>query len=179
MPPALAESSPLNDSQEENLHSTPGWTEARPAARTTSPRPWAALILLGCLALLAIAVYLDPRGRMHGTHADLPGIGGPCGMLVMTGYPCPTCGMTTAFAYTVRGRWLQASRAQPAGFVLALGTAALAIAMVWTLIRGRWPPIYLWRITPYRFFLGLLVLLLGSWAFKIVVGLSDGTLPYR
>ena len=47
-------------------------------------------------------------------------------MVVVWGLPCPTCGMTTAFAHTVRGRWLAAARAQPAGFVAAIATALLA-----------------------------------------------------
>lgn len=97
----------------------------------------------------------------------------------MTGYPCPTCGMTTAFAHFVRGQWLRAAWVQPAGFVFALGTAAWAVGCVWTLVRGRWPAIRLPWLTPFRLFAVLLVLLLGSWAFKIVVGLITGTVPYH
>jgi hypothetical protein len=100
-------------------------------------------------------------------------------MLITTGYPCPTCGMTTAFSHTVRGQWGRALWDQPAGFVLALGTMALTIVCVWAVVRGRWPRVNLWLLTPYRLFLGLLVLLIGSWAFKIATGLADGSLPYR
>lgn len=133
---------------------------------------FAGFVLLGCLAVLAVAVYVDPEGPPSQ-------LGGPCGMLVTTGLPCPTCGMTTAFAYTVRGRWLRAAWAQPAGFVFALGTIGLAVVAVGVLIRGRWPRIGVGLIRPDRLFLGLLVLLLGAWAFKICAGLLDGTLPYR
>ena len=97
----------------------------------------------------------------------------------MTGYPCPTCGMTTAFAHLVRGQLWRALWAQPAGFVLAIAVFVLTGLCIWTLVRGCWPRLNLWLITPYRLFLGLLVLLLGGWAFKIVAGLADGTLPYR
>ena len=135
------------------------------------------MILLGCLAVLAAAAYLEPDDRGFGTHEQLGT--GPCGMLIVTGYPCPTCGMTTAFAYAVRGQLLRAFWAQPAGFVLALGTIALTGVSIWTIVRGRWPHVRLWFVTPYRLFLGLLVLLLGSWVFKIVAGLIDGSLPYR
>lgn len=145
---------------------------------TTTTRLWAALVLGGCLAVLAVAVYLNPKGRTFGTHQDLFR-GAPCGMLVMTGLPCPTCGMTTAFAYTVRGRWLRAAYVQPAGFVLALGTIGLASVCLWTLVRGRWPRSRLWMINPHWFFLGFLVLLLASWGFKILTGLKDGTLPWQ
>lgn len=149
-----------------------------PARReSASPRLVAALLLLICLGILGLAAYLRPDPRGWGTHAQLGT--GPCGMLIMTGYPCPTCGMTTAFAHFVRGQWLRAFWVQPAGFVFALGTAALALGCVWTLVRGRWPAIRLPWLTPYRLFAGLLVLLLGGWAFKIVVGLITGTVPYH
>ena len=100
-------------------------------------------------------------------------------MRTTTGFPCPTCGMTTAFAHTVRGQWLRAFLVQPAGFVLAVGTIGVAGVSLSTLFRGRWPRVNLWMITPYRFFLGLLVLFLGAWAFKVIVGLANGTLPCR
>ena len=144
------------------------------AART---RALAGLILLGCLAILGLAAWLKPDPRGYGTHTQLGT--GPCGALIMTGYPCPTCGMTTAFAHTVRGQWLRAFWVQPAGFALGLGTIALAGITGWTVLSGRWPRRRVRFITPYRLFLGLLVLLLASWAFKIAVGLADGTLPYR
>jgi hypothetical protein len=146
-------------------------------AKLARARTAAGLVLLGCLAILSLAAWLKPDPRGFGTHAQLGT--GPCGALVMTGYPCPTCGMTTAFAHTVRGQWLRAFWVQPAGFVLALGTLVVAGIAVWTVICGRWPRPNMRFMTPYRLFLGLLVLLLAGWAFKIVVGLADGTLPYR
>jgi hypothetical protein len=161
---------------EQDKAQTADWTEARPVARPGAARFWAALVLIGCVALLGVAAYLKPDPRGYGTHQQLGA--GPCGMLVMTGLPCPTCGMTTAFAYTVRGQFLQAFRAQPAGFLLAVGTGVLALACGWTLARGRWPMARLWLANPHKLFLLLLVLLLGGWAGKIVIGLSDGTLPY-
>ena len=42
---------------------------------------------------------------------------------------------------------------------------------------GRWPVVNLFWVTPFRLFLALLVLLLGGWGFKLVVGLLDGSLP--
>lgn len=141
-------------------------------------RLWAALFLAGSLVLLGIAAWLKPDPRGFGTHQQLVGQG-PCGMLVLTGLPCPTCGMTTAFAYTVRGQWLRAILAQPAGFVFALATAGLAGFSGAALLRGRWPRTRLIPRDPQRVFLGLLILLLGAWAFKIVFGLATHTLPYR
>ncbi|MFH1747798.1 MAG: DUF2752 domain-containing protein [Planctomycetota bacterium] len=137
----------------------------------------AVLVLVICSGILGLAFWLKPDPRGFGTHEQFGT--GPCGMVLVTGYPCPTCGMTTAFAYTVRGRWLRAFMAQPAGFVLALVTIAAMVGSLWVLITGRWPVRLAFILTPYRLFLGLLVLLLGGWAFKLVVGLMNGTLPVR
>lgn len=150
---------------------------ARPVAKPMGARIAAALVLAGCGAILTVAARLTPDPRGYGTAEQLHT--GPCGMLVLTGLPCPTCGMTTAFAHAVRGQWLRALWAQPAGFVLALGTLVLGLICVWTLVRGRWPRVTFWVVTPYRLFWTLLVLLLGSWAFKIAAGLATGVLPYR
>ncbi len=127
--------------------------------------------------MLTVAAWLPPDARGYGTHARLGS--GPCGFLVMTGYPCPTCGMTTAFAHTVRGQWWRAVWAQPAGFVLALATLGGVAFSVSALAVGRWPRVAWIRSRPFWLFLGLLVVLLGGWAFKIATGLLDHSLPYR
>jgi len=136
---------------------------------------WALGWLLACGGLLGIAIALTPDAHGLGTHRQL-GFGA-CGMLVLTGFPCPTCGMTTAFSHTVRGQWLQAFWVQPSGFVLALATIAIALVSAWVLVTGRPLP---WRvpyITPFWMLVVLLVLFVGGWAFKLATGLIDGTLP--
>lgn len=148
----------------------------QPVVRPGVLRFWATLVLAAALAPLALAAWLRPDPRGYGTHRQLGT--GPCGMLIVTGYPCPTCGMTTAFAHTVRGQWLRAAWVQPAGFVMALGVAATAVGAGWIVVRGRLPHRWPAWVTPFRLYLALLVLLLGSWGFKIVTGLLDGTLPY-
>jgi hypothetical protein len=134
-------------------------------------------IFLACGTVLGVAVWLKPDARGYGTHEQLGA--GRCGMLVATGFPCPSCGMTTAFAYTVRGQWVRAIWAQPSGFLLALATVAGAVLGLWMLGTGRMPPFDYVAITPYRLFATLLIVLLGGWAAKIAIGLSDGTLPLR
>lgn len=141
-------------------------------------RAFALAVFLACGTILGVAVYLQPDARGFGTHEQLP-FQGPCGFLLRTGYPCPTCGMTTAFAHTVRGQWLSAMKGQPAGFVLALATFVVWIGSGYVLLKGRlprWQPLWL---TPFRIWLGLLILLIGGWALMIVIGLAGGTLPYR
>src|ERR1051325_190260 len=75
----------------------------------------AALVGVGCLGVLLVAAKLDPSPAGHGTHTQfgLPA----CGWAVVLGHPCPTCGMTTAFAWAVRGRLVASFLAQPMGFL--------------------------------------------------------------
>ncbi len=145
--------------------------------RRSRTRWWATGILGFGVVVVGVAASLPPDARGHGTHTGLGS--GPCGFLVMTGYPCPTCGMTTAFAHTVRGQWWHAARAQPAGFALALATLAGVLLSIFALAAGRWPAVPWLAARPFWLFLGLLVVLLGGWAFKVVAGLLDHSLPYR
>lgn len=137
----------------------------------------AALLGAVCAGVLVVAAWLPPDPRGFGTHQRL-GFG-PCGMILTTGYPCPTCGMTTAFSFTVRGRLLSAIRAQIAGFVLALGTIATLAACVWSVVSGRAPALNYLAVSPYRLLAALLILLFGAWGFKLLIGVLEGTLPVR
>jgi hypothetical protein len=145
---------------------------ARPAVNA---RPTAALLLAACAAVLGLAAWLSPDPRGLGTHQKLGT--GPCGMLVMTGLPCPTCGMTTAFAHTVRGQWVRAAWSQPAGFLYALATIGCAIVCIITLVTGRVPRAIAAR-SPIVILFSVLAVLLGGWGFKLIAGLLDGSLPY-
>ncbi|MCH7813425.1 MAG: DUF2752 domain-containing protein [Planctomycetes bacterium] len=165
--------------------------EARPAAKSTHPlgpacyrlaaanptrtRGGALLVVVGCLAVLGLARTLAPDARGLGTHR---GLGLPeCGLVRAVGYPCPTCGMTTAFALTVRGHWLAAFRAQPAGLLVCLATLVALGLAVSTLITGTCWRINWYRVSPTRVVLVAAGLLLTGWAYKIVSGLWDGSLP--
>ncbi|MBI5866328.1 MAG: DUF2752 domain-containing protein [Planctomycetes bacterium] len=144
-----------------------------PGRRSFAGRLAAFVLLVCCCAILGMAAWLKPDPRGFGTHEQLA-FGkthlAPCGMLAATGFPCPTCGMTTAFAHTVRGQWLQAIWAQPSGFLLALATAATAAMSAWALVTGSNP---LWQylpfVTPYRLFLGLTIVLFGGWFFRVAI----------
>ena len=74
-----------------------------------------------CLAgLLFVARKLEPDPRGFGTHTQL---GFPqCAFLTATGRLCPTCGMTTSFAWMTRGRFKRSWQANPAGCLYALLT---------------------------------------------------------
>ncbi len=116
-----------------------------------------------------MAVWLVPDPRGHGTHEAL-GMP-PCGFVFTSGLPCPTCGMTTAFSNTVRGRLVAAFIAQPAGLAMCLMTVAgVPIAFVLA-ATGRMPYVN-WDRLAVRLMLGLALLILAGWGFKIIYWLT-------
>ncbi len=131
----------------------------------------ALMVFLGVAGIMGMAWYMNPDPKGIGTHQRL-GLP-PCGFLVTTGLPCPTCGMTTAFAHTVRGHLLEATRAQPAGTVLALFTIALGVVAVVVMITGRRLELNWYRINPMRVLVASLVIFVGSWTFKVVMVLLE------
>lgn len=74
-----------------------------------------------CLSLLLVATSLAPSVDGHGTHTQL-GLKS-CAWASLFDMPCPSCGMTTAFAHAAEGSFTASMAAQPMGFILAIGTA--------------------------------------------------------
>jgi hypothetical protein len=72
------------------------------------------------LAVVLTATQLTPDHSGMGTHQQL-GLP-PCGFLVVTGIPCPGCGLTTSFSHMVRAQFTGATRANPFGVMLFLVT---------------------------------------------------------
>lgn len=94
--------------------------------------------------ILGIAAWLEPDPSGMGSHHQL-GLG-TCTFLALTGWPCPTCGMTTTFALSVRGRFLDAVANQPFGFVLFVGVVFAVVVALLDLVRPRrrWRILYAW-----------------------------------
>jgi hypothetical protein len=126
-----------------------------------------------CLATLVLAAQLAPDPRGLGTHEQLARLFGfrralpPCSTLLVTGLPCVSCGMTTAFAWVVHGHWLRGLWVQPAGAALCLAVMALAAASLYMAMIGRSLRLNWDRLGPVRVSLAIVVLLLGSWVFKL------------
>ncbi|MFH5805310.1 DUF2752 domain-containing protein [Alienimonas sp. DA493] len=111
-----------------------------PARLSTGARAAAAALLAGLLAGFALARSLTPSEAGLGTHQQL-GLP-PCTMRVLTGLPCPACGMTTSFAHFTRGQWGGSLSANSGGFVLALLCLGLIPVLAWAALTGRlaFPP---------------------------------------
>ena len=139
------------------------------AARPMVARALGAAVLGGCVLLFAVASRLEPATGGIGTHEQL-GLA-PCGMMMLWGLPCPTCGMTTAFAHAARGRLASAFHAQPAGLALAIAIGLTAIAAGGTLVTGRTYRVNWFRLSPTGVGFGVVALLLGAWVYKIVTTL--------
>jgi hypothetical protein len=101
-------------------------------------KPTRALTLLagiGTLALLTTARILEPASDGLGTHQQL-GLP-PCTSIYLFGVRCPSCGMTTAWALTTRGLWIEALQVNAGGFLLALIALAYLPASCYFFLSGR------------------------------------------
>jgi hypothetical protein len=139
------------------------------------PHPtWARLIALaiagGCLTLLVLAARLPPSHSGYGTHR---GLGLPdCQFLQWTGLPCPSCGMTTSFAWFVRGNIVASLYVQPMGTLLAMLCGCCVWIGLYVAVTGR--PVYrLLELVPQSYWLiPLLAVAIAAWGWKILIHLS-------
>jgi hypothetical protein len=94
-------------------------------------------VAIGLLAtactVLAVAFWLRPSATGYGTHTQL-GLP-PCNFLLLTHLPCPSCGLTTCFAYAVRLQFWKAFLANPFGLLAFFGTVSLIPTTIFLLLR--------------------------------------------
>lgn len=137
---------------------SPPWLSARERIVT-------AIVSMAALALLLVASCLEPSPFGIGTHTQmgLPACSWPTALHI----PCPSCGMTTAFAHAARGDLLASFMAQPFGALLALATAMVAVVGSFAAITGSR---VLTLFTPLAGKWGAAIAvaaLLAAWAYKI------------
>lgn len=143
-----------------------------PSATTTVdqnawlPRVGASGLALICAAPLIVAATLTPSVAGMGTHTQLrlP----ECGFVLATGFPCATCGCTTAFAHAADGSFLTSLITQPFGAILAVGLAMMALIAGWSAVSGMsLSP--LGRVMATKMFIfPWIALLLAAWGYKAV-----------
>jgi hypothetical protein len=73
------------------------------------------IFVLISVSVLVIARLLQPSSNGVGTHEQL-GLP-PCPFLYLTGIPCPSCGLTTSFAYAARFEFFSSLVTQPFGLI--------------------------------------------------------------
>jgi hypothetical protein len=126
----------------------------------------AGLVLVFYTAATLNPYYSDGTARTMETHTllGLP----PCTFKTLTGFPCPSCGMTTSFALLVRGDVWHSMRANFVGTLLAMFCLLLipwSLVSVWL---GR--PLFMTSIEDVfaRIVIGFLALLLTRWVIVLV-----------
>jgi len=121
----------------------------------------------GLAGLLGLAKTLKPDPRGFGTHTQL-GLR-PCAFATLTGRLCPTCGMTTSFAWFVRGRMDRSWQANPAGCLFALLTVPLIAWLVGSAVENQ--PLGFSSVSRpfYALLVAAIVLSLASWLIRLIV----------
>ena len=100
----------------------------RPRRRPAASE-WVAATGVGALG---VAALLSPE-----TVADGPVI---CPFRLLTGLPCPGCGLTRAWVYLAHGWWRESVLVHPFGAVAVLLLVALVVAVVLARLRGSAAP---------------------------------------
>lgn len=126
----------------------------------------AAFVALSCLAVLITARWIEPSAAGHGSHTQI-GLQ-PCLWAAYFDKPCPTCGMTTAFAHAARGNLIASFITQPFGAVLAVLAAVIFWISLYVAITGSTLARAASSLIGARvLWIGLLGLLLG-WGWKLL-----------
>jgi hypothetical protein len=158
VPASLRPSEPFQTSKQNRLAL---WVRATLAA-----------MALGLMGLFALALWLKPydsdgRPLRMETHRQL---GLPeCTFYRMTRLPCPSCGMTTSFAFWVRADLWNSLRANAVGTLMAAFFLALIPWNLASAARGRLIGVRSWERTLTGLVAAFLILLLVRWL--IVLGM--------
>ncbi len=91
-------------------------------------------LFLGGGFILLLSYFLTPDPRGFGTHQQLflP----PCPFRWLTHLPCPSCGLTTSFAYFAKGDWIAAWKTHPLGPILFIFLVLFELFVLKSLLQG-------------------------------------------
>jgi len=125
------------------------------------------VLYMGLFALMnAVAWRLTPSASGIGTHEQL---GLPaCGFLTVTGWPCPSCGLTTSVSHLVHGEIIQAIIVQPFGVALYAVLLFVTGFASWALVRSRPLGVLTESAMFEKVQYVLLALMILSWVYKIL-----------
>jgi Protein of unknown function (DUF2752) len=146
------------------------YVQNQTAPKVSFPSRLLALGLSGtCLAVLCLAAYLHPSPDGFGTHTTI-GLN-RCEFLARTGLPCPSCGMTTSFAWFVRGNIAASLYVQPMGTLIALITAMTVWAGGYIGLTGRAAHRLLQILPGQWIVVTLMAVAIAAWGWKIFIHL--------
>lgn len=129
---------------------------------TTAPRAGGAVLVVAGVGALAAARLLTP-----GQVLDGPVL---CPFRLLTGIPCPTCGMTRSWVHTAHGQWAEAVSQHPLGPAVMLLVLVATVVLAAHLVTRRW-----WL--PPRLLTGALVVLaVATGAFGVLRWIAPGLL---
>ena len=124
--------------------------------------------LIGVFAVaFALDPYQDGKVWLAETHRQL-GLP-PCTFKQLTGYPCPSCGMTSSFALAVRGDLWNSVRANFVGTMLALGCLAFIPWAAASALKGRLLGVRNTENVVVGGVVGFLVLMFGRWGIVLAL----------
>jgi hypothetical protein len=132
-------------------------------------RVWSGFVFVICAGMLGVGLYLTPNAKGVETHRQL-GLP-PCGFMLTTGLPCPTCGCTTAVSHLAHGEFMASFLTQPFGFAVGLLALLLIPLTAVGMVTGRWmgPSMFMlswyWRVWVF----GGLGLMAVAWGYKIAM----------
>ena len=127
-------------------------------------------VAAGLIVALLLSFWLKPDPRGVGTHEQL--LVWPCNFHVLTGLPCPFCGMTTAFAFMARGQVREVLLAQPVG---ALGFVVCVLMLpvsIGAALSGKDVLGALARLPWDRLSWAIVAMLAIAWIFKLALTLA-------
>jgi len=130
-------------------------------------RVTAGIVAVTAFTLTGFLLSVQPDGRGHGTHEAF-GME-RCGWPEVYGYPCPTCGCTTAACQLVHGDVLGAFVTQPFGAMIALLGLLAGVHASLCLLRGRSFVDMLVRVPFWRIVVVMILLLFAAWGYKALV----------
>lgn len=122
-------------------------------------------MFIAAVVLLGVAHALTPSPTGVGTHEQL-GLQ-PCGFLAAFYIPCATCGMTTAFSHAAHGHLWASFVTQPAGAMLSVATAMLAIISGYAVWSGMSLAPLGMALTRPRVVIPAIAIFLASWAYTV------------
>jgi hypothetical protein len=140
---------------------------AEPKGRSASSSDEASTLALAGVGAgaVVVAALADPASIEDGPVL--------CPFRLMTGLPCPGCGLTRSWVYLVHGEWSDAVAANPFGFVTLGATIVLMLWVVQALVRRR-PLPSLARVVRSRSFKAVVTMWIGFAIVRLAVVAGGG-----